>query len=31
MNQERIFHILRAPHVSEKNTVVGDAHNQVIF
>lgn len=31
MNQERIFQILRAPHVSEKSTVVGDAHNQVVF
>lgn len=31
MNQERIFQILRAPHVSEKSSVVGDAHNQVVF
>lgn len=31
MNQERIFQILRAPHVSEKASVQGDAHNQVVF
>jgi len=31
MNQERIFQILQAPHVSEKASVVGDVHNQVVF
>ena len=31
MNQERIFQILRAPHISEKSTVVADANNQVVF
>jgi len=31
MNQERIFQILRAPHISEKSSVVGDANNQVVF
>lgn len=31
MNQERIFQVLRAPHVSEKSSVVGEAHNQVVF
>lgn len=31
MNEERIFQILRAPHISEKASVVGDAHNQVVF
>lgn len=31
MNQERIFEILRAPHVSEKASVQGDAANQVVF
>jgi len=31
MNQERIFQILRTPHVSEKASVVGDANNQVVF
>lgn len=31
MNQERIFEILRAPHISEKASVQGDAANQVVF
>ena len=31
MNQERIFQVLRAPHVSEKSSLVGEAHNQVVF
>ncbi len=31
MNQERIFQILHAPHISEKASVVGDANNQVVF
>jgi len=31
MNQERIFKVLSAPHISEKATVVSDKHNQVVF
>lgn len=31
MNQERIFQILRNPHISEKSSILGDAHNQVVF
>jgi large subunit ribosomal protein L23 len=31
MNQERIFKVLRAPHISEKAAIVGDAANQHVF
>ena len=31
MNQQRIFQILRAPHISEKAAIVGDAANQHVF
>lgn len=31
MNQERLLQVLRAPHVSEKSTVVADTDNQVVF
>lgn len=31
MNKERIFQVLVAPHISEKTTNVGDAHNQYVF
>ncbi len=31
MNQERLLKVLLSPHVSEKSTRVGDAHNQVVF
>lgn len=31
MNQERIFKVLKAPHVSEKATVVADRNNQFVF
>ena len=31
MNQERIFTVLKVPHVSEKATVVADQHNQYVF
>ncbi len=31
MNQERIFQIIRAPHISEKSAVLGDAANQAVF
>ena len=31
MNQERIFNVLRGPHVSEKATIVADQNNQYVF
>lgn len=31
MKQERIFQVLRAPHISEKASIQGDAANQVVF
>jgi large subunit ribosomal protein L23 len=31
MNQERVFRILTAPHISEKAAIVGDASNQHVF
>ena len=31
MNPERVFQILRAPHVSEKSALLGDAANQAVF
>lgn len=31
MNQEQLMGVLLAPHVSEKATLVGDAHNQTVF
>ncbi|NNM52761.1 MAG: 50S ribosomal protein L23 [Pseudomonadales bacterium] len=31
MNQERIFQVLLAPHVSEKATVVADKQRQYVF
>lgn len=31
MNQERIFNVLKAPHISEKATLVSDANNQFVF
>lgn len=31
MNQERVFEILRSPHVSEKSANVGEQYNQVVF
>jgi large subunit ribosomal protein L23 len=31
MNQERIFQILVAPHISEKSAVLGDSANQAVF
>ncbi len=31
MNQERIFQILLAPHVSEKATMVADKNRQFVF
>tara|TARA_A100001037_G_C15127235_1_gene626825 strand:+ start:383 stop:685 length:303 start_codon:yes stop_codon:yes gene_type:complete len=31
MNQERVFNILLEPHISEKVSILGDAHNQYGF
>lgn len=31
MNAERIYQVLQTPHVSEKSTIVGENHNQVVF
>jgi len=31
MNQERIFQILKTPHISEKSALLGDASNQAVF
>ena len=31
MNKERLYTILRAPHVSEKSTLVGGHGNQYVF
>ena len=31
MNQERIFQILKVPHISEKSAVLGDSANQAVF
>lgn len=31
MNQERIFTVLKGPHVSEKATIVSDKNNQYVF
>jgi len=31
MNQERIFQILKSPHISEKSAVLGDDANQAVF
>ena len=31
MNQERMYQILLAPHVSEKSTLMADANNQHVF
>ena len=31
MNQERLFKVLKAPHISEKATLVADKGNQFVF
>jgi len=31
MNEQRVFQIIRAPHISEKAAIVGDASNQHVF
>ena len=31
MSQERVYQVLRGPHVSEKSTLIADEANQVVF
>ena len=31
MKQERIFSVLRAPHISEKATLIAEKNNQFVF
>jgi len=31
MNDERVFHILKSPHISEKAALLGDSANQHVF
>ncbi len=31
MNEQRIFQVLRSPHISEKAAIVGDLANQHVF
>lgn len=31
MNTERMYQVLLSPHVSEKASIVGDRHNQIVF
>ncbi|QGM22265.1 50S ribosomal protein L23 [Spiribacter sp. 2438] len=31
MNQERVYQVLRGPHISEKSTIIADEANQVVF
>ncbi|MCH8105842.1 MAG: 50S ribosomal protein L23 [Proteobacteria bacterium] len=31
MNDQRIFHILKSPHISEKASLLGDSANQHVF
>ncbi len=31
MNEQRVFQVLRSPHISEKAAIVGDASNQHVF
>ena len=31
MNEERIFQILKTPHISEKSAVLGEEANQAVF
>ncbi len=30
-HQERLMTVLKGPHVSEKSSIVGERHNQVVF
>jgi large subunit ribosomal protein L23 len=31
MNEEKLFQVIRAPHVSEKGTRIADKHRQIVF
>ena len=31
MNPERVFQVLKMPHISEKSALLGDAANQAVF
>jgi large subunit ribosomal protein L23 len=31
MNEERIFQILKTPHISEKSAILGEQANQAVF
>lgn len=31
MNEQRLFQVLLAPHISEKTVLLGDASNQYVF
>jgi len=31
MNQERLLDVIRAPHISEKATVIAERDNQIVF
>ncbi len=31
MNTEKLFHVILAPHVSEKSTRVAEKSNQIVF
>lgn len=31
MNQEKLFHVIQAPHVSEKSSRLADAHRQIVL
>jgi large subunit ribosomal protein L23 len=30
-HQERLMNVIYSPHLSEKSTIVGDIHNQIVF
>lgn len=31
MNEERLYQVIVAPHISEKSTRVGEKHRQIVF
>lgn len=31
MNDQRVFQVIRSPHISEKAAIIGDASNQHVF
>ena len=31
MNAEHLYHVILAPHISEKSTRVGEKHKQIVF